>query len=165
MPTAQRSARSRVRGDTAVEPGREVRLGDGTTVWLHALEGAPPAEGAVIVAEDAAGMTMGRAGYVRVYGPRAELTLDVAVPLWNGGLPEALVAALCMLAARQGISTFLARIPRADPEGGLRTLLVARFAARDERAGDRVDLAIATDAAERASAQERCERHDPPPAA
>jgi hypothetical protein len=145
MPTGQLSAPShgRVRAPRAPRvAGEELRLRDGARVLLRALVHDLGAERAAITAADANGRIVGTAAFVRVYGPRAELTLEVDDAWWQPGLPEVLLADLCDLAALSGIATFLARVPPAEIR--YRTLLIERFAARDERAGDRVDLAIAT---------------------
>ena len=131
-------------------PGAEpVRLlpGDGSAVRLRAVAGVAGAatgddERAEIVAEDLDGRVLGRAGYARVYGPRAVVTLEVADGLWRGGLPEALLASLCRRAARAGISTLLARVgPR---ETQLRALLREHLGARVWASGEYVDVELST---------------------
>ena len=121
------------------------RLLDGSAVWLRAVVAdadAAPGDGATLVAQDAAGRTLGRAAYARLYGPRAELSLDVDAAFWHRGLPALLVDGACASAARFGISTFLARVPAAD----VRTLalLRERFGARESRDGATVTVELAT---------------------
>jgi hypothetical protein len=119
--------------DLAVTPADTPwRLLDGTALWLRTgeLDGdAMPGERATLLAQDAAGRTLGRAAYTRLYGPRAELSLDVDATFWHRGLPELLVKAACASAARLGIATFLARVPAADVR--MLALLRELFAARE----------------------------------
>lgn len=95
-----------------------------------------------IVAEESSGRTVGRAGYSRVYGPRAELTFDVDARPWHQGLAETLLLTLSDLAAARGISTLLASLQGLDDRA--RTLLVDRFGAREVPVADAVTLEIAT---------------------
>ncbi|MDX6681412.1 MAG: hypothetical protein QOG94_1451 [Solirubrobacteraceae bacterium] len=120
------------------------RLIDGCAVWLRAVDdaAATPGERATLVARDADGRALGSVAYARVYGPRAELSLEVDAALWHRGLPELLVAGACASAARFGISTFLARVPAADVR--LLALLRERFAARESRDGATVAVEFAT---------------------
>ena len=99
-------------------------------------------EFACLLAEDAAGLPVGRASYRRVYGPRAVLELHVGEELWHSGLPELLIASLCLHAARAGITTLLARVPARDM--ALLALLREEFAARETRDGAHVDVELST---------------------
>lgn len=142
MPAGQRSRPSRAAGDDALAPVREVRLSDGSaaTVRLRMID--PHGDRATVVADDAAGRIAGRAGYRRVYGARAELTLALGDDVWSSGLSEVLVATLGQAAAQQGISRFLVRLPVDDER--VRTLLVGRFGAREVRSADSADLELPT---------------------
>jgi hypothetical protein len=97
-----------------------------------------------LVAKDAAGLTVGRVAYSRLYGPRAELALDVDAGTWHSGVPELLLAAASEHAARAGISTFLVRVPAADV--WMLALLREHFAARESRDGAFVAAEFATTA-------------------
>ena len=127
-----------------VVPGAAVSrlwLRDGSAVLLRALASDVRGERVAVVADDASTRSVGRAAYTRIYGPRAVLTLEVEEPFWRLGLPEALLAKLCMRAAADGISTLLARVHGLDA----RVLALLReFGAREACAGDAVDLEIAT---------------------
>ncbi|MGH2941632.1 MAG: hypothetical protein ACRDLN_02490 [Solirubrobacteraceae bacterium] len=98
--------------------------------------------GAEVVANDLDGRTVARAAYTRVYGPRAVITLDVDDPFWHRGLPETLLADLCLRAARAGISTFLARARASDVR--LLAMLRREFSARESRDGQYVDIELST---------------------
>jgi GNAT superfamily N-acetyltransferase len=111
-------------------------------VTLRVSELDPHGERVAVVAEDLSGRPVGRAGYRRVYGPRAELTLDVDRRLWQQGLAEMLLLTVADLAAARGISTLLASLR--GLEDRTRTLLVERFGAREMPAADPVGLEIAT---------------------
>jgi hypothetical protein len=117
MPTGSPSAppaRSRDGGRGAwVAPG-VLTLPGTWPVLLRERGPGPRGERAAILAEDTTGARVGRAEYARVYGPRAVLAVDVEDRFWPLGLPEALVASLCGLAARHGISTLLARVGERD---------------------------------------------------
>lgn len=122
-----------------------LRLRDGTVVWVCARGGdggvlADRDERAAIVAMDAAGVTVGRAAYARVYGPRATLEIEVDDGYWHRGLPELLLAGLCLRAARFGVSVLLARVCAADLR--LIALLRWQFAARETRDGAHVDIEL-----------------------
>lgn len=99
-------------------------------------------EYACIAAEDREGRTVGRAVYRRVYGPRAELTLEIDDALWHSGLPALLVASLCQHAARVGITKLLARVPARDIV--LLALLREDFAGHETRDGTHVDVELST---------------------
>lgn len=143
MPTEQPSARSHSLNAVASTLGLRLRLRDGAPLMLRVLALAPRGERVVIVAEDATGEAIGRAEYVRVYGPRAVLTLKVDEPFWCLRLPEALLSNLCRVAADHGISTLLARVR--EPDARLLALLLEQFDAREAPAGDSLDLEIATE--------------------
>jgi hypothetical protein len=96
----------------AAEP---VDLRNGSAVWLHAI--APDSvrdERGELAAMDADGRTVGWIAYRRVYGPRAELTLEVDDALWHAGLPEALLGSAGRRADAGGIATFLVSVARSD---------------------------------------------------
>jgi len=97
-----------------------------------------------LVAQDAAGVTLGRVAYSRLYGPRAELTLDVDAAFWHSGVPALLLVAASDHAARAGISMFLVRVPAADV--WMLALLREHFAARESRDGAFVAAEFATTA-------------------
>lgn len=122
-----------------------LHLRDGTVVWVRGSGGdagalADGAERAVIVAVDAGGVTVGRTGYSRVYGPRATIEIEIDEGYWHRGLPELLVAGLCLRATRFGVSALLARVCAAD----LRQIALLRrqFAARETRDGAHVDIEV-----------------------
>ena len=124
--------------------GGRLWLRDGSPVILHVLdlELDPRGDRAAIVAADASGRAVGRAAYARVYGPRADIALDVDARWWHGGLPEVLLLSLRDLAAARGITTLLARARGLDDR--TRTLLLEQLDAREVPVGDDVDLEIAT---------------------
>jgi GNAT superfamily N-acetyltransferase len=129
-------------GSSAVAAAYEPqRLRDGGRVWLRATA-APADDGAAIAAFDADGRTVGRAAYTRVYGPRADVALELDEAFWHRGLAELLLATLCVRAACVGISTFLARVPASDLR--LLALLRTEFSARGSRDGSHVDVDFAT---------------------
>ncbi len=121
--------------------GRSVRLrlGDGRPVWLRACVDKPD-EDAEIVAADADGRVVGRAGYRRVYGPRAVLTLTVDDELLSAGLAETMIATISSIAAAADISKLLMRVPLSDDR--LLGLLVDGFGARCRRDVSYVDLEL-----------------------
>jgi hypothetical protein len=122
--------------------GAPLRLRDGTAVWLRGTGPRDPCdERAEIVAEESRGLAVGRSGYTRVYGPRAALTLDVADPYWQRGLPAALLAVLGRRAATGGISTFMIRVPVVDER--LLELLADGCGARLSREGLHLDVEFA----------------------
>jgi hypothetical protein len=125
-------------GAAAYEPHR---LRDGGTVWLRATA-APADDGAAIAAFDADGRTLGRAAYTRVYGPRADVAIELDDAFWHRGLAELLLATLCVRAACAGISTFLARVPASDLR--LLALLRTEFFARGSRDGSHVGVEFPT---------------------
>ena len=108
----------------------------------HAGAGVFGDDHVCITALDGDGREVGRAVYQRVYGFRAELTLDVDEALWHTGLPELLVTSLSMRAARVGIATLLARVAADDI--GLLALLRGAFAAREVRDGGHVEVEFST---------------------
>jgi GNAT superfamily N-acetyltransferase len=127
----------------AIAREEQLYLRDGTVVRLRATAGVVAAdERAAIAARDADGRAVGGASYARVYGPRAQLELDVDDAFWHRGLPEALLASACARAAAAGISTFLARVPSSDMR--LLALLRQVFAARESRDGAYVDVEFST---------------------
>jgi hypothetical protein len=142
MPTGRLSGRRRRFGDVAVPPERQARLADGSAVTLRLWRRDPRGDRVTVVAEDAGGRIVGRTGFTRVYGPRAELSLALGEDFWCSGLAEVLVATLCHVAAQQGISVLLLRLPASDERVG--TILVEQFGAREVRAGDAADLELAT---------------------
>jgi hypothetical protein len=100
---------------TAHPAAEHVGLRDGTAVWLHSLEPESVRdERAEIAARDGDGRTVGRAGYRRVYGPRAVLTLEADDPLWAAGLPAVLLASAGRCADAGGITTFLIGVSSFD---------------------------------------------------
>jgi CBS domain-containing protein len=132
-------------------PDRHPSLRDGTPVSLWTTDRARGAatgadEHAAIFAA-AGARTVGRASYARLYGPRAEVTLEIDDDFWHRGLPELLLARLCAGAADAGISTFVIRARASDVL--LLALLRERFAARGARDGAHVDLELSTAAAAR----------------
>lgn len=135
-------APSPTRGAVGGALGGRPWLPDGSAVTLRVMELDPQGDRVTIVAEDVYGRTVGRAGYSRVYGPRAELTLDVDRRLSHQGLAETLLLTLSDLAAARGVSTLLASLR--GLEARTRSLLVERFGARAVPAADPVDLEIAT---------------------
>lgn len=82
-------------------------------MWLRAMRRPRSRDAAAVIAEDADRHVVGRAGYRRVYGPRADLTLDVPHGVRRRDLAAMLVCDLGARAAESGISTFLMRV-RAD---------------------------------------------------
>jgi GNAT superfamily N-acetyltransferase len=121
-------------------------LRDGTVVWLRTmdLDHERFGERAGIAADIEGGRTVGRVCYRRVYGLRAEMQLEVDDAYWHRGVPELLLARLCVLATCTGISTFLARMPAYD--GRLLTLLREAFGARESRDGAYVEIELSTTA-------------------
>lgn len=118
-------------------------LPDGTMVSLRS--GAILSDGtagAEFLAADAYGEDVGRGAYVRLYGPRAEMTLDVDEGFWHRGVPGALLDALVAHAAREGISTLLARVHASDVR--MVALLRERVHARTTRDGAHVHVEFAT---------------------
>jgi len=110
-------------------------------VWLRPGAEDPRTGGpAELVARDADGRTVGRAAYRRVYGPRAELSIDVDDAFWHRDLPAVLVASLREHAAAAGISTLLMMVPASDVR--LVALLCQDFAARARRDGAQVDIEL-----------------------
>lgn len=159
MPTGRLSGPSGRRGNPVRQLAAELGLPDGSTVslLLHALDAR--GDRISVHAEDADGRTVGCASYARVYGPRAELELEIDDRSWPSGLPEVLVASICDVAAGHGIATLLVRARAAETR--LRLLLSERFGARAVRAGESVDLEIATDRRSSAGPAGRC--HDDVP--
>ncbi len=119
---------------------------DGTAVALRTIDvdrhGAFCGEEHAAIVAEAGGGTVGRAAYATVYGPRAQLTLDVDEAFWHRGLRELLLARLCARAACAGISTFVFRVRASDVR--LLALLREQFAARGSRDGAHVDLELPT---------------------
>lgn len=122
-------------------------LHGGDDVWLRldapASDDAWTAEEVRLYATDAGGAVVGYAAYVRVYGPRAAMTLDVDEAFWHSGLAELLVVCVRALAARAEISALLLRACAGDVR--LLAMLRERFAAREDRDGDVVAVEISTD--------------------
>jgi len=88
-------------------------LHDGACVRLRSSAIASGGvDGAEILATVAGGGHAGRAAYVRLYGPRAEMTLDVVEGFWHRGAPAALLDALVAQAAREGMPALHARCRR-----------------------------------------------------
>ena len=130
-------------GDRAFADGDAPRLRDGSQLWLHAADPAErSAERVALAVVDARDRTVGRASYERVYGPRAVVTLDVDDDLAHSELREVLLAALCVRAARCGITVLLARVPASDLQ--LLALLRERFHARETRDGRHVQVELRT---------------------
>lgn len=126
-------------------PGRadgSLRLHDGTPVWLRPGAEEDPQTGgpAELVARAADGRTVGRAAYRRVYGPRAELSIEVDDAFWHRDLPAVLIASLREHAAAAGISTLLVNVSASDVR--LVALLCQDFAARARRDDARVDVEL-----------------------
>lgn len=142
MPTDRLSGRRRRAGEVAGQPKREVRLPDGSlvTVRLRMLDAR--GDRVEVVAKDATGRIAGRATSARVYGPRAELRLALDDGYWRSGLGEILTETLCHVAAQQGISRLLVRLPVSDER--IRTMLVARFGARELGSAPSSDLELST---------------------
>ena len=136
------SARSRDVAAIESDLGSTAWLRDGSALTLSVIELDPHGDRVAVVAEDVSGRAVGSAGYSRVYGRRAELTLDVDRRLWHRGLAETLLLTLADLAAARGIATLL--VPLRGLEDRTRALLVERFGAREAPAADPVDLEIAT---------------------
>jgi hypothetical protein len=122
----------------AQDPGVPLRLCDGTVVWLRSTEPNAPAERAEIVAELRGGRDVGRAGYRRVYGLRAVLTLTIVEDLWPSGLARELVSSIGAVAAAAGIATFLVRVSVCEDR--LLELLVDELGGRSRREGTYVDV-------------------------
>lgn len=122
----------------ARDPGVPLRLRDGTVVWLRSIEPDAPAERAEVVATVRDGRDVGRAGYRRVYGPRALLTLTIVEDLWPSGLARELVGSIGAVAAGAGIATFLVRV--SVWEDRLLELLVDELGGRSRREGSYVDV-------------------------
>ena len=134
-------ASPRSRGPAPVAGDERAPLRDGADVLLCPVVSSS-GETAVVTAIDALGRPVGRGAFLRVYGPRADLTLEVDEQLWHLGLPDALVDALRAIAARLGISTLLARVPASDVR--LLALLCERFGAREVRDGELVHAELKT---------------------
>lgn len=118
----------------AAHSGAIVRLHDGTLVRLTLDEpGVVPGERAELSARDAGEQLVGRVAYRRVYGPRAELSIDVDDAYWHRGLPALLIGSLRERAAAAGISTFLVTAGASDVR--LLALLSGDFGARCTRDG------------------------------
>ncbi len=144
-------------GRRALAPCERLALRDGSVVWLRApgtasggttgAAGERPsldaADGALEAADDEL-RRVGWAAYVRVYGPRACLTLEVDGGYWHNGLPELLLSRLCAGAAGVGISRFMARVPASDMP--MLALLREAFAAAQTRDGGHVDAEFSTHA-------------------
>jgi GNAT superfamily N-acetyltransferase len=132
-PRPARSAAPAAGGD------ERLRLYDMTAFKLRMIDLERDAVGdrATIVAE-VDGSICGNASYVRVYGPRAVLLIDVDDAFWQHGLPGALLTALCARATRLGIATFLVRVCAADIR--LLALLREEFGAHGRRDGAYVEL-------------------------
>jgi hypothetical protein len=111
-------------------------LWDGTAATLR---GHADGHGAAMAAE-VDGRLVGRVIYTRVYGPRAVLSLDVDEEFMQLGLTELLLAAIGELAAKDGIATFLMRLPA--KEIWLLARLRADFGARWRRDGSYVDVEL-----------------------
>lgn len=78
---------------------------------------------------------------MRLYGPRAELTLDVDDGFWHRGVPGALLDELVAHAASRGISTLIARVCASDVR--LLALLRERVLGRTKRDGRQVVVEFA----------------------
>jgi hypothetical protein len=125
----------------------QLSLPDGTVVRLRTIDldrdaAVAGADGAEMEVIDADGRMVGRLAYARVYGPRAEVALEVDDALWHRGLPHALLDVGCGRAACRGISTFLVRVRAADVR--MLALLRQEFAARESRHGAYVDVEFST---------------------
>jgi len=132
--------------------GEQLVLRDGTVVALLAdvdRDGVICADERAAIVAGSGGGTVGRVAYVRAYGPRAVLTLEVDEAFWQRGLPELLLARLRASAAGVGISTFVMRVRASDVR--LLALLREQFAAEEAREGARVDLELPTAAGARTS--------------
>jgi GNAT superfamily N-acetyltransferase len=122
--------------------GDDERLHDMTAFELRMIDferhaALSDGERVAVVAE-VDGRICGNASYVRVYGPRAVLLMDVDDAFWQHGLPGALLIALCARATRLGIATFLVRVCAADIR--LLALLREEFGAHGRRDGAYVEL-------------------------
>lgn len=137
----------RASAPTAAGADQCVCLRDGTVVWLRAMDSHHAAEvaddeAAGIAADDEEGHTVGHVVYARVYGPRAQMTLQVDDAFWHRGLPEELLARLRDHAARRGISTFLVRVRASDLR--LLALLRREGDSRESRESAYFDVEFAT---------------------
>jgi hypothetical protein len=111
-----------------------VRLHDGTLVRLTLDEpGVVAGERAELSARDAGEQLVGRVAYQRVYGPRAELSIDIDDAYWHRGLPTLLIGSLRERASASGISTFLVTAGASDVR--LLALLCGDFGACCTRDG------------------------------
>lgn len=114
-------------------------------VWLHAAQpgdGAPGWDEHGAIAAEVDGHPVGHAAYARIYGPRAECSLDVDDAYWHEGLPQILLANLCSEAAAVGIRTFVVRARASDLR--LLALLQEQFAARHARDGAQLTIELPT---------------------
>ena len=119
-----------------------MRLHDGTLVCLALDEpGVVPGERAQLSAHDGDGQLVGRVAYQQVYGPRAELSIDVDDAYWHRGLPALLIGSLRERAVTSGISTFLITARASDIR--LLALLSGDFGARCTRDGALVGAELA----------------------
>ncbi|MGD0198206.1 MAG: GNAT family N-acetyltransferase [Solirubrobacteraceae bacterium] len=69
-----------------------------------------------LVAVDAAGAVVAHGAYIRMYGPRAELALDIAEGVDRGALGSLLVGRLAEVARHNGIRSFVAVGPVSNTE-------------------------------------------------
>ncbi len=67
----------------------------------------PAADHFGVVAEDPAGQIIGHAAYIRLYGPRAELVLDLAPRVDRPALAKQLIERLSEVARADGIRRFV----------------------------------------------------------
>jgi hypothetical protein len=123
--------------------GEPLTLHDQTVVRLRSgAISSDGADGMEIVVADKHDEEVGRAAYLRLYGRRAAMTLDVVEPFWHRGVPDLLLDALVAHAAREGVTTLLARVRASDVR--LLALLRERVHARTTRDGTHVHLEFST---------------------
>lgn len=146
MANAQPHTHSPVAASPVDLGGGRRQLHDGTTIALRTIEMQPHAavsgdERAAVLAQ-VADRVVGYVSYERVYGPRAELVIDIEEDFWHRGLAEVMICALGARACRLGITTFLVRAHAGD----LRLLAMLRehFGALGSRSGGFVELEFAT---------------------
>jgi len=138
---------------TAERTESRLTLPAGSPLRLCAAASAADA-GAITALLD--GVVVGRVSYERVYGPRAQLSLDVDDAHWHCGLADTLLVAVSLLAARRGIARFLMRVGAADLQ--LLTLLREDFAAIERREDGEVAVEFTTSPP--AGAHERMHDHE-----
>ena len=95
-----------------------------------------------LLAFDREGHVVGHAAYIRIYGPRAEVAVEVADDFRRHGLATALLIRLARVAEGHGISELVAEVLPENHD--MLAVLHDAFRARERHVGGVVDLEFPT---------------------